>query len=119
MFLRTTVGEGGEAYSEYDGLATIKTLINHAKACGVGPSMRVLTRQAKNITKLLNVRAPDRLVSELAAYRASDPECGIRRVHVYPLGGLRRSAQWIYAVADGEFTFGKDGRSFTVDRGID
>ena len=26
------------------GLATLKTLINHAKACGIGPSMRVLTR---------------------------------------------------------------------------
>jgi len=101
------------------GLATLKTLINHAKACGIGPSMRVLTRQAKNITKLLNVKAPDRLVCELAYYRAHEPDCGIRRVHVYPLGGLRRSAQWIYAVADGEFTLGKDGRSFTVDKAIE
>jgi methylenetetrahydrofolate reductase (NADPH) len=101
------------------GLATLKTLINHAKACGIGPSMRVLTRQAKNITKLLNVKAPDRLMSELAAYRAHDPDCGIRRVHVYPLGGLRRSAQWIYAVADGEFTLAKDGWSFKVDKEIE
>jgi methylenetetrahydrofolate reductase (NADPH) len=101
------------------GLATLKTLINHARACGIGPSMRVLTRQAKNITKLLNVKAPDRLVCELASYHAHEPDCGIRRVHVYPLGGLRRSAQWIYAVADGEFTLGKDGWSFTVDRDIE
>ena len=100
------------------GLATLKTLINHAKACGIGPSMRVLTRQAKNITKLLNVRAPDRLVSELAGYRATDPDCGIARVHVYPLGGLRRSAEWIYAVKDGEFTLAKDGWSFKVDKEI-
>jgi len=101
------------------GLATLKTLINHARACGIGPSMRVLTRQAKNITKLLNVKAPDRLVCELAHYRASEPNCGIRRVHVYPLGGLRRSAQWIHQVADGEFTLGQDGWSFTVDREIE
>lgn len=101
------------------GLATLKTLINHARACGIGPSMRVLTRQAKNITKLLNVKAPDRLVSELAHYRAHEPGCGIRRVHVYPLGGLRRSAEWIYAVADGEFTLAEDGWSFTVDKEIE
>jgi methylenetetrahydrofolate reductase (NADPH) len=101
------------------GLATLKTLINHARACGIGPSMRVLTRQAKNITKLLNVKAPDRLVCELAYYRAHDPECGIRQVHVYPLGGLRRSAQWIYQVADGDFTLGRDGWSFTVDKEIE
>ncbi|HEX9771339.1 MAG TPA: methylenetetrahydrofolate reductase [Kiloniellales bacterium] len=101
------------------GLATLKTLINHARACGIGPSMRVLTRQAKNITKLLNVKAPDHLVSELAHYRAHEPDCGIRRVHVYPLGGLRRSAEWIYAVADGEFTLAEDGWSFTVDKEIE
>lgn len=101
------------------GLATLKTLINHARACGIGASMRVLTRQAKNITKLLNVRAPDGLVAELAAYKASDPGCGIRQLHVYPLGGLRRSAQWTYAVLDGDFTLAADGHSFKVHREIE
>ncbi len=100
------------------GLATLKTLINHAKACGIGPSMRVLTRQARNITKLMTVKAPDRLIADLAYYKATDPECGIRQVHVYPLGGLRRSALWAYAVLDGDFTLGKDDRSFTIDREI-
>lgn len=100
------------------GLATLKTLINHAKACGIGPSMRILTRQARNITKLMTVKAPDRLIADLAYYKATDPECGIRRVHIYPLGGLRRSALWSYAVVDGDFTLGKDGRSFTVNREI-
>lgn len=101
------------------GLATLKTLINHAKACGVGPSMRVLTRQARNIAKLMTVNAPDCLIADLARYRATDPDCGIRRVHVYPLGGLRRSARWTYAVADGDFTLKADGRRFTVDSKID
>ena len=101
------------------GLATIKTLINHAKACGVGPSMRVLTRQAKNITKLLTVRAPDRLIADLAHYKATDPECSIRRAHFYPLGGLRKSAAWAYAVVDGDFTMNRDGKSFTVNREIE
>jgi methylenetetrahydrofolate reductase (NADPH) len=101
------------------GLATLKTLINHAKACGVGPSMRVLTRQARNIAKLMTVNAPDRLITELAHYQASDPDCGIRKVHVYPLGGLRRSAKWTYGVVDGDFTMKRDGKGFTVNREID
>jgi len=100
------------------GLATLKTLINHAKACGVGPSMRVLTRQTKNIAKLMTVSAPDRLILDLAHYRAVDPDCGIARLHVYPLGGLRRSAAWVYGVVDGDFTLRKDGKGFTVDREI-
>jgi len=100
------------------GLATIKALIGHARACGVGPSMRVLTRQTKNITKLLSLSAPDRLIADLALYRASDPACGIRRAHFYPLGGLRRSALWAYAVRQGDFTMKPDGRGFTVNREI-
>ena len=97
------------------GLATIKTLLGHAKACGIGPSMKFLTRQARNLTKLMTVSAPDRLVTELAAYQASDPGCGIAGVHIYPLGGLRRSAKWSHAVIDGAFTMNRDGKGFSVD----
>ena len=97
------------------GLATIKTLLTHAKACGIGPSLKFLTRQARNLTKLMTVSAPDRLVTELTAYQASDPGCGIAGVHVYPLGGLRRSAKWSYAVTDGAFTMNQDGKGFSVD----
>jgi methylenetetrahydrofolate reductase (NADPH) len=97
------------------GLATIKTLLGHAKACGIGPSLKFLTRQARNLTKLMTVSTPDRLVTDLAAYQASDPGCGIAGVHVYPLGGLRRSAKWSYAVTDGAFTMKRDGTGFSVD----
>lgn len=97
------------------GLATVKTLMAHAKACGIGPSMRFITRQAMNVAKLLTVSAPDKLVAELAAYRAHDPKCGIEGVHMYPLGGLTKSAQWSYAVADGRFEFNPNGQGFSVD----
>lgn len=100
------------------GLATIKTLINHAKACGVGPSMRFLTRQAKNIAKLMSVSAPDQFVMNLAHYRATDPNCGIAGVHIYPLGGMKKSAQWSYAVVDGDFTLNEKGKGFRVEREI-
>ena len=96
------------------GLATLKALIGHARACGVGPSMRFLTRQARNVTKLLAVSAPDRLVTALATYRATDPGCGIRGVHLYPLGGLKRSARWAQAVVDGRFEMREDGEGFEV-----
>jgi methylenetetrahydrofolate reductase (NADPH) len=100
------------------GLATLKTLINHARACGIGPSMRFLTRQARNVTKLMTLNAPDQLVSELAHYADTDPNCGIKRVHMYPLGGLKKSAAWSNAVVDGAFTMKRDGVGFTVDRDI-
>lgn len=98
------------------GLATIKTLMMHAKACGIGPSMRVLTRQAANIAKLMTTREPDKLVRDLAAYSATDPQCGITQCHLYPLGGMRKSAAWLYAVQDGNFELNeKGGFDLTVD----
>jgi methylenetetrahydrofolate reductase (NADPH) len=96
------------------GLATVKTLLAHARACGIGPSMRFLTKQAMNVTRLLTVSAPDRLVRALASHQANHPSCGIRAAHVYPLGGLRKSAQWSYAVVDGRFELDVDGKGFTV-----
>ena len=68
--------------------------------------------------KLMTVSAPDKLVLELARYRAEDPGCGIARVHVYPLGGLRRSAAWTYAVVDGDFSLKPGDKGFTIDRDI-
>ena len=91
------------------GLATIRTLLNHARACGVGPSIRVLTRQAANVTKLMTTRTPDKLVRALANYRATNPECAITRCHLYPLGGLKKSAAWLYAVQDGSFELNDAG----------
>jgi len=97
------------------GLATVKTLLAHAKACGIGPSMRFISRQAMNVAKLLTVSAPDKLLAELAQYQANNPACGIKGVHMYPLGGLKRSAEWAYAVADGRFALTADGHGFAVE----
>ena len=96
------------------GLATLKTLLKFAQSSGVGPSIRVLTRQARNIAKLMLVQAPDRLVVDLAAYRASDPDCGIEKLHFYPFGGLAKTAEWANAVAAGRFAFDERGTGFVI-----
>ena len=97
------------------GLATAKTLLAYAKACGIGPSARFITRQAMNVAKLLTVSTPDRLVTALASYQANNPPCGIKAAHVFPLGGLKKSADWSYAVAEGRFQVRPDGEGFSVD----
>jgi methylenetetrahydrofolate reductase (NADPH) len=98
------------------GIATLKTLLAYAKACGIGPSMTFLTKQARNITKLMTLSAPDALIAELAHYRSTDPDCGIVGCHMFPLGGLKKTAAWSYAVADGKFVLNpKGGFNLTVD----
>jgi len=96
------------------GLATIKTLLNYAKACGIGNSITFLKRQARNVTKLMNVSAPDKLICDLADYKAMDPDCGIIGCHMYPLGGIKKTAKWTYAVADGDFVMKPKGPGFSL-----
>ncbi len=101
------------------GLASLKALIGHAKACGIGASMKFLTKQARNVAKLLTVQSPDKLIIDLAKYKAEDPDCGIKKVHMYPLGGMRRSAAYSYALADGAFDLDRKGTGFNLHNPID
>lgn len=95
------------------GPATLKTLLKFAQMSGVGPSMRVLTRQARNLTKLVMVQAPDRLITHLADAMANDEDCLITGLHMYPFGGMAKTSAWINAVAEGHFDIHKN-HSFTV-----
>jgi methylenetetrahydrofolate reductase (NADPH) len=97
------------------GPATIRSLLNYARLCGVGNSMRVLTRQAGNLLKLARLSYPDGLITALARHRAEDPQCRIERLHFYPFGGLARTVRWIEAIRAGAFTLHDDGLGFTVD----
>jgi methylenetetrahydrofolate reductase (NADPH) len=101
------------------GPATVKSLLNYARLCGVGNSMRVLTRHAGNLFKLASLSYPDALLAALAWHRASDPDSRIQRLHFYPFGGLARTARWIEAIRAGAFTLHDDGLGFTVDGAAD
>lgn len=96
------------------GLASLKSLIAHSRACGVGASMKILTKQAKNLSKLLLINTPDELCTDLAVYKATDSNCGIRGLHMYPLGGLKKTAHWSYAVRDGQFVMNANKTGFKI-----
>jgi methylenetetrahydrofolate reductase (NADPH) len=96
------------------GPATLRSLLSYARLCGVGNSMRVLTRHAGNLLKLASLSFPDALLAALARHRGDDPDCRLERLHFYPFGGLARSARWIEAIRAGDFTLHDDGLGFTV-----
>jgi methylenetetrahydrofolate reductase (NADPH) len=97
------------------GLASVTTLLNYARLCGIGPSIDFITKQARNVSKLLTVSTPDKLLMDLATYRAEDPSCGIVGCHLYPLGGLAKTARWVDLVLNGSFTLKPRGRGFEVN----
>jgi len=81
------------------GPAKLQTLIKFAIACGVGPSLKVLQKRAKDVTKLLLPFEPTEVLSELAAHKAANPDFNITHVHFFPLGGIKTNANW--AIANG------------------
>jgi len=79
------------------GPAKLQTLIKFAIACGVGPSLGVLQKRAKDLTKLLRPFEPTEVATALATYKAAHPENLIEKLHVFPLGGIRASSEWVGA----------------------
>ncbi|QFU08857.1 hypothetical protein PARPLA_02010 [Rhodobacteraceae bacterium THAF1] len=81
------------------GPGKLQTLIKFAIACGVGPSLRVLQKRAMDVTKLVLPYTPDDVVNELAAHKAANPDFAIEQIHIFPLGGIKTSAEWANAAA--------------------
>ncbi|MCA8883784.1 MAG: methylenetetrahydrofolate reductase [Rhodobacteraceae bacterium] len=78
------------------GPAKLQTLIKFAVACGVGPSLRVLQRRARDVTKLVQPHEPTALLADLAAHKAAHPQSGITAAHLFPLGGIQATADWMH-----------------------
>lgn len=77
------------------GPAKLQTLMKYAMSCGVGPSMRVLQRRAKDVSKLIMPYEPTDILLELANYKERNPGFGVEQVHFFPLGGIKANADWI------------------------
>jgi len=89
------------------GPAKLQTLIKFALACGVGPSISVLQKRAKDFTKLLLPFEPTDVLSELAEAHAKGEAGAIEAVHLFPLGGIKTAATYASGAmipAEGEAT---------------
>tara|TARA_B100000287_G_scaffold103568_1_gene95795 strand:+ start:346 stop:1215 length:870 start_codon:yes stop_codon:yes gene_type:complete len=86
------------------GPAKLQTMIKFAIACGVGPSLRVLERRAKDITKLLFPFEPTSILTELADYKESNPNTNIEGIHFFPLGGIEKSSDFIKNITTAQHT---------------
>ena len=76
------------------GPAKLQTLIRFAVACGVGPSLSVLQKRARDVTKLLLPYEPLDMLADLGRYTASHPNSLIEGVHLFPLGGIAAAADF-------------------------
>lgn len=75
------------------GPAGIKRLLRFAAHCGVGASATVMKKYGVSIGNLLGSAGPDKLVDAFAA--GLGEEHGRVRLHFYPFGGIKPTAEWI------------------------
>ena len=76
------------------GPATPATLTKFALRCGIGNSMRALRGQIGRFGRLLVDAAPDDVVCALKA-APREATAAISGFHLFPFGGLRKSASWL------------------------
>lgn len=96
------------------GTTTLASLLKFARICGVNASGRVLARNARKLVRLGALSYPDRVIAGIANHMLLDPAHGIRRLHMFPFGGLERTARWLTAVAEGAFAFNERMDGFSV-----
>jgi methylenetetrahydrofolate reductase (NADPH) len=76
------------------GPATVKRLLAFASRCGVSASTSVMKKYGMSLINLLSGTGPDSLIEEYAA-RLDPAIHGEVRMHFYPFGGMRATAEWI------------------------
>ena len=77
------------------GPAKLQTLLKFSVECGIGASMKVLTKRAKDLTTLLLPYKPTQILNELAEHKSKNLESKIEQVHFFPIGGIKQTVDWI------------------------
>ena len=72
----------------------LQTLIKYAIMCGVGPSISVLKKRAKDLTKLLLPFEPTEMVNALDSNKKNKLFRNVDSLHFFPLGGIEASASF-------------------------
>ena len=80
------------------GPAKLQTLLKFSVECGIGASIKILTRRAKDLTKLLLPYKPTKMLNDLSEYKSKDPTLNIQQVHFFPIGGIKQTTDWLEEV---------------------
>ena len=89
------------------GPASIKTLVNYARSCGIGNSLRFITKQAFNLTKLATLSTPDKLIYDLAEHSEINKDSKLEKIHFYAFGGMKKTSEWLNNLENSNFTYSR------------
>ncbi len=101
----SSLGNNLPIHAGIPGPASIKTLINYARSCGIGNSLRFISKQAFNLTKLATLNTPDKLIFDLAKYIDLNKSTKLENVHFYAFGGMKKTADWLNELENSELHY--------------
>jgi methylenetetrahydrofolate reductase (NADPH) len=82
------------------GPANAKTLLRFAVRCGIGNSLRALTRGPSLARLLIHETSPEPIVADLADAMAAEPGLNIVGLHFFVFGGFEKTADWVAATRE-------------------
>ena len=97
-----------EIHAGIPGPASIKTLLMYAKSCGIGNSLRFISKQAINLTKLATTRTPDKLIYDLACYKNKNQNSKLKKLHFYAFGGIKKTSDWLKSIQESDILYKKN-----------
>ena len=105
-----------EIHAGIPGPATLKTLVGYATSCGIGNSIRFLSKQAMNITKLATTRTPDRLIADLTDYKLENPTSKLTKLHFYAFGGIKKTTDWLKNITNSKLIINNNNEFKIADK---
>jgi len=95
------------------GPAKMTTLLKYAAFAGVENSLNFLKKRGGAVVSMLSGYDPETMVSPLETRVTSQPDSQLAQIHVYPFGGVQKTADWL--AARGSWTFQTLTASQTVN----
>ncbi len=77
------------------GPAKITTLLRFAAMCGIGNSLSFLKKRGSALATLATGFSPESVVGPIEDHVMSADWTAIRQIHVFPFGGVKKSAEWL------------------------
>ena len=78
------------------GPAKIMTLLKYAALCGVGNSLNFLKKRSASLAALATSHSPESFVGPIETHLRAKPSSAIAQLHVFPFGGIKNTARWLY-----------------------
>ena len=91
--------ELGNAFPVHIGVAgpaKMTTLLKFAAFAGVENSLKFLKKRGGAVVSMLAGYDPDTMVEPLEARVTSQPDTQLAQIHVYPFGGIQKTADWLH-----------------------